>query len=117
MKLYIIDKNNNILEEYSEKSIRDLYKEVSEKHQDLKNMLHCYIFDTMKRVLDKNTFNGIINNEKLYNIVYRMIKDKIVKDENLENLLDVYFNKIGLKCVISISSFIPNKIVVFYDVK
>lgn len=46
-----------------------------------------------------------------------MIEDKIVKDENLENLLDVYFNKIDLKCVISISSFIPNKIVVFYDVK
>ena len=86
LNLYVVNENHDILEEYKSDSIRGLFLKVCKKHFNLYDMVKKYIID----------------------------ENKIINNENLENLLDVYFNSRNLKCIIG-TPFEPKKIVVYYD--
>lgn len=86
LNLYVVNENHDILEKHNGKSIRELFLKVCEKH-----------------------FN-------LYDMVQRLIinQDKNINDENLEKMLELYFNNKKLNCIIGVP-FTPEKIVVYYD--
>lgn len=86
LNLYVVNENHEILEEYNGNSIRELFLKVSKKHLHLYEMARKFIVD----------------------------KDKNINDENLGNLLEVYFNSKNLECVIG-RPYTPKKIVVYYD--
>lgn len=86
LELYVINENHDILERYISNSIREIFLKVCEKHFVLYAMAKKYIID----------------------------RNKTINDENLENLLEMYFNDIGLNCIISVP-FKPKKITVYYD--
>lgn len=86
LELYVTNENHDILERYIGNSVREIFLKVCEKHFVLYGL-------AKKHILDEN---------------------KIINDENLEKLLEMYFNEIGLNCIISVP-FKPKKIVVYYD--
>lgn len=86
LNLYVLNENHDILEEYKSDSIRGLFLKVCEKYFNLYDMVKKYIID----------------------------ENKIINDENLENLLDLYFKNKKLNCIIGVP-FTPGKIVVYYD--
>lgn len=86
ISLFVTNENHDILEEYNGNSIRELFLKVSKKHFHLYEMARKFIID----------------------------EDKNINDENLGNLLVVYFNSKNLECVIG-RPYAPKKIVVYYD--
>lgn len=87
ISLFVTNENHDILEEYNGNSIRELFLKVSKKHFHLYEM-------AQKLIINEN---------------------KNINDENLENLLEIYFNNKKLNCIIGVP-FTPEKIVVYYDV-
>lgn len=86
ISLFVINENHDISEEYNGNSIRELFLKISKKHFHLYGMAQQFIVD----------------------------ENKSICDEILENVLDIYFNEIGVNYVIG-STFKPKKIVVHYD--
>lgn len=85
INLYIVNENHDILEEYNGNSIRELFLKVSKKHFHLYEMAR-------KLIVDEN---------------------KNICDESLENVLEIYFNEIGVNHVIGFT-IKPKVIEVFY---
>lgn len=86
ISLFVINENYDISEEYNGNSIRELFLKISKKHFHLYGMAQQFIVD----------------------------ENKSICDENLENLLEVYFGDKNLKCIIG-TPFTPKQIVVYYD--
>lgn len=85
LNLYVVNENHEILEEYNGNSIRELFLKVSKKHLHLYEMARKFIIDENKNICD----------------------------ESLENVLDRYFNEIGVNHVIGCTTK-PKVIEVFY---
>ena len=85
ISLFVTNENHDILEEYNGHSIRELFLKISKKHFHLYGMAQQLIVD----------------------------KNKSICDENLENVLDIYFNEIGVNHVIGYT-FKPKRIEVYY---
>lgn len=85
INLYIVNENHDILEEYNGNSIRELFLKVSKKHFRLYEMAR-------KLIIDEN---------------------KNICDESLENVLEMYFNALGVNYVIGFTTK-PKVIEVFY---
>lgn len=72
ISLFVTNENHDILEEYNGDSIRELFLKVSKKHFHLYEMVRKFIID----------------------------KNKNICDESLENVLEIYFNELGVNHVI-----------------
>ena len=85
ISLFVTNENHDILEEYNGNSIRELFLKISIKHFHLYEM-------AQKLIINEN---------------------KNICDESLENVLDIYFNTLGVNHVIGFTTK-PKVIEVFY---